>query len=604
MFQRTRDNSLKTDLNRLTRTINKEVRKFRLNQMSFICQSLHSIKEPKKFWRKFNKLVGNEVKNSIPVLTQNNIHHVTSQAKANILNSTLQAVQHDFNDNNFCGKTYDTVNTYIKFNREKFVPLNSPDYVPTSPSLDHDVTLLELRDIIAKLSNKAPGIDTITNSMIKKLPLSALLHIIQIFNLCISLGYFPSCWKIARVTFIHKPGKPKSNPSSYRPISLLSCLGKLFERIIATRLLNYFENSDLFNLFQAGFRPNLSTVTHLLSLSEDIYSNFNKKCSTFALFLDVEKAFDAVWHNGLRFKLRSPCYNLPPRIVRLLSNFLTDRLVFTEINGFRSSAYTPLAGVPQGSVLSPILFNIYVNDIPPPKKPINISQFADDIAIWAVMPVPQKHTKRFQDYLNILLQWCNNWRIKINPSKTTAIFFPFTKHKSKPKVKIKDVPIPLSKTAKFLGVTFAESIKRTGWKLHFNEIFNRLNYKFIQLLRITGTQVDFNVSNITVYKQYIRPTFEYAAPIFLNMHSATLDRLQVFQNKCLRFCLHLPRNTRVSELHRLANIPLVKVRLTELISNYLSNLRLNNPYAFYQILDNHLTPNQIQSSINAYRHSN
>ena len=466
-FQRCRNPALKTEMNRLTKIINKEIRLYRLNQLSHICESLHSIKDPKIFWDKFNKLAGNKTDTSILTLTVNNTHYISSEDKACVLNATLQSVQHDFNDTSFNDKNYNMINTFIKYNIEKFEPLDTPDYSFDHPALDGNFTLVELENCIKQLSNKAPGTDTITNSMITHLPPSALQYLTLIYNSCLSLGYFPEKWKVARVTFIHKPGKIKSNPSSYRPISLLSCLGKLFERLIATRLLDHFENSDLFNIFQAGFRPNLSTITHLLALSEDIYSNFNRKCSSFAVFLDVEKAFDAVWHNGLRFKLRSPCYHIPPRIVRLLSNFLTNRRVFTEIDGFRSSSFTPLAGVPQGSVLSPLLFNIYVNDIPSPPKPIKLSQFADDIAVWAVMPVPQKHTKRVQLYLDTLLDWCNLWRIKINPTKTSAIFFPYKPLKSKPIIKIKSTPIPLSKSAKFLGIIFSERIKRNNWKLHF-----------------------------------------------------------------------------------------------------------------------------------------
>jgi len=286
------------------------------------------------------------------------------------------------------------------------------------------ISIVEVQSVIKYLNTrKASDHDKIPNCALKVLgsfPIFVSLCT-KIFNSCIRLSYFPKDWKIAKIIPISK-GKLSRSPDDFRPISLLSCLGKCFEKIILSRLNDFELDNNTFIRQQCGFRPKHSTVHQILRITEAISFGFNNNKSTGMVLLDLRKAFDSVWHEGLIHKLIQ--YGYPSYLVNLLHSYLSDRLAFVSCHSAPSFIFNVTSGVPQGSLIAPHLFNLFLNDIPIPSKG-HIALYADDTAYFVesswknLMSIKSQFVKT----VNSLQNYFHDWKIKLNESKTEFIVF-------------------------------------------------------------------------------------------------------------------------------------------------------------------------------------
>ncbi|GFT62960.1 RNA-directed DNA polymerase from mobile element jockey [Trichonephila clavipes] len=290
-------------------------------------------------------------------------------------------------------------------------------------------------DIILQLNNKkAPGKDGIKNIALKALPLNAITNITKIFNSCLQQNYFPQEWKHALITVIPKAGKDEKFPDNYRPISLISSLGKIFEKILLNHINNYCEENNIIPDFQHGFRSQTSTQHQLLRATNLIVNGFNNKTYTVGLFLDVKKAFDRMWHDGLIYKLI--LFKFPTYLIKIIHSYLDNRTFNVKLNNVLSSQRPILASTPQGSILSPALCNIYTSDFPTDNN-MTVCLFADDAALLCTRNTVQEAMNLTQNYIYKLELWLTKWRIAINTDKTHAIVFrKLRSHNSPPPLQI------------------------------------------------------------------------------------------------------------------------------------------------------------------------
>lgn len=434
-----------------------------------------------------------------------------------------------------------------------------PSYHPIPP---HKISKLipspsELKKITKTLPNKkAPGPDNIPNILIKNLPQKALVQLTYILRSIIKLQYFPKAWKIAIIIPILKPNKPPHNPSSYRPISLINTLAKITEKVIYGILNKYVHKNNLIPAQQFGFRTGHNTTLSLCKVIQDILQGYNKKQCTVMLLLDIEKAFDTVWHNGLIYKLKTLC-KLPDYIISLIRSYIFNRHIVVRVGNELSSPKQISAGVPQGSIISPLLYNLYISDIPT-NPTTNLLLYADDTTIYGQSFYAQTATQKVRYHLNKLLDYYKRWKIRINEDKTETITFnrKFKNIKTITKLKINDVTIQQKTTTKFLGMTLDT---RLCFAPHLTNSINKAWAALSMLYPLVNRRSKLTIDNkLTLYKAIFRPILTYACVAWNTISDTQCLRLQRTQNKMLRLLTNSPRYTAIEELHRRTKMQMVR----------------------------------------------
>lgn len=330
-----------------------------------------------------------------------------------------------------------------------------------------------------------------------------------IFAKCIEDGQYPAIWKRANVVPVHKKGN-RQVISNYRPISLLPICGKLFEKILFDAIYKHLSDNELISPNQSGFRPGDSTINQLLAITHEIYTGFEDRMETRAVFLDISKAFDRVWHDGLLLKLKSNGIHGP--LYSLIQNFLADRYQRVVLNGKMSSWERIEAGVPQGSVLGPLFFLVYINDLADGVAS-KVKLFADDTSLFKRVSNINGTADALNNDLSVIQNWAYKWKMSFNPDPSKqakeVIFSTKTSKKQHPPLIFNDCQLVSEGSHKHLGMILDE-------KLSFTEHVRAAIIKAkrgIGIIRFLSKYVSRDVLD-QMYKLYVRPHLDYGDVIY------------------------------------------------------------------------------------------
>jgi retron-type reverse transcriptase len=428
----------------------------------------------------------------------------------------------------------------------------------------------EVKRYITRLPRKkSPGYDLITSEVLKELPYKGILFLTYIFNCILRIGHFPIQWKLSEVKMILKPGKSPHHPSSYRPISLLPTCSKLFEKLFLFRIFQTVPVSSLYPNHQFGFRKSHSTVQQLHRVADYISTGLERKSYTCAVFLDVSQAFDRVWHQGLLSKLKT-LIEAPYFLV--LKSFLSDRFFRVRYNCEFSTLHPVLAGVPQGAVLSPFLYNIYTADIPLSDESM-IASYADDIAILASSPNKETASRKIQNHLNEISSWFERWKIKLNSSKSQMITFSLRRGNCPP-VTLRNEEIPQTDCVRYLGLLLD---KRLTWAKHIKQKRLLLNIRLKKLYRVIGKYSKLPMQQkLTLYNYLLKPIWLYGSHIYGPAKPSNIAMIQRFQNKLLRLITGCPLYVSNLTLHTDLRVPYVTTTIKQLYRRFYDKLGIHD----------------------------
>ncbi|GFW42970.1 probable RNA-directed DNA polymerase from transposon X-element [Trichonephila clavipes] len=419
--------------------------------------------------------------------------------KAEVFKDTLEVTFQE-NEEPYCDDKIEEVESLVDDFFDNFTTCTPP---LTSPS--------EVRGIIKKLQNrKAAGPDQIPNIAFKYFTQNVLTHLTKLYNQCLIKNHFPTLWKQANVIMLAKPNQDRTYPQGYRPISLINATAKIFERIILTRIKSHCKAIDCIPPEQCGFREGHSTLHQLIRVTNFINEGFAHKLYTVGVFLDVKRAFDKLWHDGLTYKLIK--LQFPDYLIKIIHNFLHNRTFRVRVNNSYSNTGSCLSGVPQGSVLSPYLYNIYTHDFPQ-HSTVSTCLFADDSAVLS-QGVQLKYTiKNIQHFLDKLETWLTHWRIAINVDKTQAIVFrkwgvidpPF-------QLTLFDDYIQWVPVVKYLGLHIDS---RLTFKKHIDYLSEKFWGRISLAISLVGRRSPLSLENkVILYKQILRPVITYGSPVW------------------------------------------------------------------------------------------
>lgn len=556
-----RDPKLKNELNNRAQQLKRLIQELKDSSTTNFLRNLSGEKSTNYSLWKITKKLTKKIIPVPPILLENDIWARTDQQKADAFAELLE----------------DTFKPNVN---------DSPDptlmeYINQDNKPIKKVTLKELkREIKYNLNpKKSPGFDLITGRVLKMLPTKGLQMLLILINATIRLTHVPDTWKVAEMIMITKPGKEPTLLKSYRPISLLPIMSKLFEKLLLKRIIPIINEKKLLPNHQFGFRKKHSTIEQvhrLISIIEKALEG-NEVCS--AIFLDVAQAFDKVWHEGLLYKLNK---FMPIQMVNLLKSYISDRMFRVRHDETYSELKNIRAGVPQGSVLGPVLYLLFTCDLPQTPG-VTSATFADDTANLAIGKTVEDSTDKLRASCDQIGEWTDTWRIKLNDTKAVHINFTNKKLQDHPHLWMHGMIIPHHNSAKYLGMNLDVKVK---WNEHTKIKLTELKIRYRQLYWLMGRTSHVSIYNkMLLYNQVLKPIWVYGIQLWGCAAQCHIDSIQRFQNKVLRNAVNAPWYVRNNDLHKDLGIPMVHEVIGQMALKHQSKLQNHINEEATQLLD-------------------
>ena len=379
---------------------------------------------------------------------------------------------------------------------------------------------------------KSCAVDNLSARLLKDAFVVMIPELTYLFNLCIELGDLPQSWCHGTISPIPKVKTNSNKPKDWRPITQIPLPGKMLEKIVHDQIYTYFNNNNLLSPQQYGFRPGMSTSQAIFDVLRVLYTNWNDRVFTGCIFVDYSRAFETIDHNILLAKLKM--YGLDDISLNFFRNYITNRTQSTVVNGFVSADREVVYGTAQGSVLGPLIYIIYVNDVLKVLSATNkIIMYADDMLIISRDASEARMIDDLQNNLNKVVRWCNHNKLTINREKTKYMFISNRTSMITSSIFIHDQKLSRVSQYEYLGVIIDKDLKLTPY---VESMFKKANSKLGILSKIRRFITEETA--VRIYKVMIRPYLEYVDFAIDSSSKEKVDRIDRLQCKALRRIEH------------------------------------------------------------------